>query len=596
MKPRELILPLVCAFVALAATARGDDASEAAASPADSGAELPPVGIGGLSVPEHYQVESLRGPAEMIRAPHAVSVVSRDEIRRARPALDLAEALELVPGVYAQSSRNFAQDTRVSIRGFGSRARFGIRGVRVLVDGIPTTLADGQSEVDSIDNAFVERIEVVRGPISSLYGGGGGGIISAYTLEPTEDPTVSGRTLFGSDGLSRYEATARDTLGGTGVVLGFARSRMSGYRDHSRGEQNTYLAKLSRRLPNSGKLGFQFSAVHAPEGQDPGGLTLAQVRANRKQARPGFFGAQVRDAGEDLDQYKYALTWDQPVASGQSVHASVYQIFRDFSNKLPFETSAQVDFDRSVTGGSLVYNQQWHELRWMLGFDGQFQRDDRQRYDNLPGGLRGPLRLDQRERVTSLGPFLQAELQLTPELLLIGGARYDWLKFEVDDRFLGNGDQSDDKHFRQLSPRVGFSYAFQPDPGRLRQHLHGVRGADDHRAAAAQSDRRLRPRHRSRGESGLRAGHQGSGLPAPVLRRGAVPDRGRRPRWCHSRTIPGRSSRTRAKCAGAASRSALRRRCRWDSAFAAATPTRTSSIGTSRSGPSWTPMATVSTT
>ena len=417
----------------------------------------------GLRAEDHELIESLRNPLEPLRAPHAISVLSSDEFSGARPGLDLEEGLYLVPGVFAQSSRNFAQDTRVSIRGFGARSRFGVRGIRVLVDGIPTSLPDGQSEIDSVELGFVDRIEVVRGPISSLYGGGGGGILSLYTHRPTKDPVISTQTTWGTDHLSRYQALYRDTVTNTGVVLGLARSRYSGYRDHARGEQNNFLAKLERNLPNGGSLRFNFSGIDAPEGQDPGGLTLAQVGADRQQARPGFFGAQTRDAGETLDQQKFSLSWRQPIAAGQTLRLNLYQLSRDFENKLPFETSAQVDLRRKVYGAALTYGFERGRWPWLAGIDADWQRDFRQRFDNQPGGVRGPQRIRQSENVRSIGPFAQLELQWTPALRLVAGARYDWTELDVGDRMVDDGDQSDEIRFRELSPRVGFSYAFKPE-------------------------------------------------------------------------------------------------------------------------------------
>lgn len=452
MIPRYLFSPAAactCAALLLSSSGLARASDDAAVEP--------------LSVEDHELIESLRNPSEAIRAPNAISVLSNAEFSGARPGLDLEEGLYLVPGVFAQSSRNFAQDTRVSIRGFGSRARFGVRGIRILVDGIPSSLPDGQSEIDSLELGFVDRIEVVRGPISSLYGGGGGGILSFFTKPPTEDPLISTQTTIGSDHLSRYQALYRDTIAGTGVVFGLARSRTSGFRDHSRGEQNNVLAKLERDLPNGGSLRFNFSGVDAPEGQDPGGLTRAQVAADREQARPGFFGAQSRDAGETLDQQKFSLTWQQPIAAGQSLRLSVYQLSRNFENKLPFETSGQVDLQRRVFGGALTYSFTRDRWSWLAGIDADWQRDVRTRFDNLPGGVRGPERVRQSENVRSLGPFAQLEFDWTPKLRLVAGARYDWTELDVGDRFSSDGDQSDEIRFRELSPRVGFSYALQPE-------------------------------------------------------------------------------------------------------------------------------------
>ena len=237
--------------------------------------------------------DPLRDPERLREEPLAISVLEREEILLGRPAVDIEEALDLVPGVFAQSSRNSAQDTRVAIRGYGASAQFGIRGIRVLVDGVPTTLPDGQSEVDSIDLAFVDRVDVVRGPISSLYGGGGGGILSFTTVGPTDEPTFSSRVVFGSHNLSRYEALARGRAGATGWVAGLAYTRYSGYRDahlrHGRG------ACAAEALAPAA----QAARPHARAAPD-GVLATARLReqaARVRQRRPGRSSRRPRADG-----------------------------------------------------------------------------------------------------------------------------------------------------------------------------------------------------------------------------------------------------------------------------------------------------------
>jgi iron complex outermembrane receptor protein len=433
----SLILALIC----VPAVAVGDDP-------------------GDITLDDLREVESLRKSETLLEAPVAISSVDREEITRAKPGVDLEEALELVPGVFPQSSRNFAQDTRVSIRGFGSRAPFGIRGIKVMTDGVPNTLPDGQTEVDSIDLAFIDRLEVVRSPISSLYGGGAGGLLSLYTSQPTEEPTFNVRTLFGTDHLSRYEAMARGGAASTGYVLGFARTRFSGYRDHSRAEQNAVLGKLSRTFGKGTKVSLNFYGVWAPEGQDPGGLRKAEVNGDRKQAAPNNL---TFDAGEKLNQQKIALLVRHPLGPSREIQLMTYTLRRNFSNQLPFTNGGQVRFDRNVSGGALTYSDAFGPIRWMWGTDVDVQQDNRRRYNNLPGGVRGALTVSQYETVRSVGPFAEASYESDWGLSLVAGARYDWIEFVVDDRFSADGDQSDRIRFRELSPRFGASYT--PLPG-----------------------------------------------------------------------------------------------------------------------------------
>lgn len=401
-----------------------------------------------------YETESTRRPSVLLRTPVSIAVVSAEEISRGRPATHLDEALDLVPGVFAQSGRNFAQDSRIAIRGYGARAEFGVRGIKLLIDGVPATLPDGQTELDSIDPVFIERIEVVRGPVSSLYGGGGGGLVSISTLEPSDKTLVRARAVFGTDHLSRYAASATGTQRGTGYALGVARTRASGYRDHSRGEQTVLNSKLARETQGGTQLRLGFSAVWAPEAQDPGGLTAAEVAADRKAAR---LANLERDAGEKLDQQKLSLSLRRPLGPGREFEAMAYGVWRDFSNSLPI--NRRVDFDRTVTGGSLVYRDDSRPVQWLLGLDVDVQSDQRRNYENL-AGARGALTLRQSERVRSLGGFFQADVELPLGFAAVFGARYDWIEFSVGDRLVTatNGDASDRLRFRELSPRIGLHW------------------------------------------------------------------------------------------------------------------------------------------
>ncbi len=401
-----------------------------------------------------YETESTRRPSVLLQTPASISVISAEEIQRARPALGLDEALDLVPGVFAESARNFAQDSRVSIRGYGARAAFGVRGIKMLVDGVPTTLPDGQTELDSLDPIFVERIEVIRGPVSSLYGGGGGGLISVSTIEPSTEPRVTLRTLFGTDHLSRYSATLTGTHEATGYAAGLARTRQSGYRDHNRAEQTVLMTKFRRETEEGTQLGFGFSAVWAPEAQDAGGLTAPELAIDRKAARAANV---IRDAGEKLNQQKLSVSLRQPFGQGHEVEAVAYVLWRDFSNSLPIDR--RVDFDRTVAGGSILYRGASGVLDWMAGVDVDVQKDRRRNYSNV-FGARGALTLNQSETVRAVGPFAQVEVALPHDFGVVVGARYDWIEFVVGDRLVTptNGDRSDRLRFRELSPRLGLHW------------------------------------------------------------------------------------------------------------------------------------------
>jgi iron complex outermembrane receptor protein len=432
---RRLALGLVCLSCALPGPASGDGAQ-----PSDFAL---------------YETESTRSPSRVIETPAAISVVVGQEISRARPAVALDEALDLVPGAFAQGGRNFAQDSRVSIRGFGARAQFGVRGVRMLVDGVPTTLADGQSEVDSLDLAFVERIDVVRSQVSSLWGGGGGGLVAIDTLSPTDEPAYGARVLFGSDHLSRYALTATGKAGATGYAFGLARTRATGYRDHARAEQTALLGKLERELESGLQLGAIFSSVVSPQAQDPGGLTAAEVSADRTQAAPNSL---TFDTDEEVEQHKLSLHLRQPLGPASDIRAMVYGLVRDFENLLPFR---QVAFDRNAGGAALSWSTWAGPLRFATGVDFDVQMDHRENWVNTAGGGQGALLLDQSETVRAFGTWARGELELGGGFDLIGGLRWDWVEFVAGDRLVADpatDDASDRLRFRELSPQLGLHW------------------------------------------------------------------------------------------------------------------------------------------
>ncbi len=397
------------------------------------------------------EVESPRTPTRLLETPLAISVISSEEIQRARPATSIDSAFDLVPGTFSQGGTNFAQDARVAIRGFGSTSQFGIRGIHMYVDGVPSTLPDGQSEVDSLEMDFVDRMEVLRGPISSLYGGGGGGIVSVETFAPTQEPYVRVRGTLGSYHLSRYSALTSGTIEDTGYVFGISSTHADGYRDHSKAEQWNLLAKLEHELDGGTRVGLNFSNVSAPKGQEPGALTQARVDQDRRQAQPQ---ALTFDAREKLDQQKLAVTLRHPFGEGRELRSLVWGLQRDFTNALTFDR--RVNLDRKAWGGSLVYSDTTSFVHWTSGFDVDLQRDVRANFQNI-GGARGDQTFDQSENVSAFGPWLSSEMTFDNGFGVVAGARWDWTRFDFGDRWVNvaSGDASDEKTFRDLSPRFG---------------------------------------------------------------------------------------------------------------------------------------------
>lgn len=160
-------------------------------------------------------------------------------MRLATPRVNLSETLTSVPGLQVQNRQNYAQDLQISIRGFGSRSAFGVRGIRLYVDGIPATMPDGQGQISNIDINSIQDVEVLRGPFSALYGNASGGVINVTTETGRQPPTLEASSYYGSYGSWRYGLKATGAMGdGTqpgdvDYTVSTTRFTTHGYRDHS---------------------------------------------------------------------------------------------------------------------------------------------------------------------------------------------------------------------------------------------------------------------------------------------------------------------------------------------------------------------------
>jgi iron complex outermembrane receptor protein len=413
-----------------------------------SRAQAPPLRV------EPVVVEATRVPGAGLDSPWPVTVVEGEVLTRARQGLGLDEALATVPGLYAQNRYNFAQDLRLSLRGFGANATFGIRGIRVLVDGVPATLPDGQTGVDAIDPAALERVEVIRGPAASLYGASTGGVISLATRRPPRAPEARVALSTGSYGFAEQRVSAG---GGSPTAAGLVRlghASIDGYRRLSAAERTLLDARADATLPGGGTLRLTLSAVDSPEAQDPGGLTAVQRARDRRQA--GALNRRFR-TGETVAQQRAGLLLRAPIAGGEA-HTRLYGVSRDFDARLPFQT---VSLDRTAGGGGAGFGRTdtvgGVPVSWHAGLDLDGQDDARRRNRNVAGAS-AALIADQDERVTALGVWLTGTARTSKRLELSAGLRGDRVEVEVEDRFLADGDQSGDVVFSALSPQVGAVY------------------------------------------------------------------------------------------------------------------------------------------
>ncbi|MEQ8497202.1 MAG: TonB-dependent receptor, partial [Gammaproteobacteria bacterium] len=412
---------------------------------------------GGASLAmEQTLVTATRVQRDPLTTPLSISTVDADDIQR-RQMLGLDEAMGRVPGVYFTNRYNYSRDLRISIRGFGARSNFGVRGLRVYVDGIPSTTPDGQTALDDLDLSNVERVEVIRGPASALYGSSAGGVINIYTQEGPDTPFAEAGVLRGSYDFGRYQFKTGGQSGALNYFVNGSYLNYGGYRQHSDVEHATLNGKFRYAFADGSTGQLIVRAAHSPEAEDAGGLNAAERAADRRAARDRNV---TFNAGEEVDELKVAWSWHK-AWDVHEVTLRNYYNWRDFDALLPlppFIGQGAVQFDRFFFGGGAQYSNATalfgHANRVTVGVDADHMTDERQRFDNL-SGVRGPLKFDQDEKADTVGVYLQDEFSLTEQVELQAGLRYDHVKLAVDDQFLADQDQSETLKYNEVNWMVG---------------------------------------------------------------------------------------------------------------------------------------------
>lgn len=406
---------------------------------------------------EPVRVTVPRMERDLYGTPAAITRVDEDRLRESRMGVQLEESLARVPGLVLQNRYNFAQGQRISTRGFGARAPFGVRGIRVRVDGFPETLPDGQSQVDSIDLDSATAIDVLRGPSAVLYGNATGGVIDIHTADGRDrvrGPDV--RVDGGSHGLRKLATSAGDVHGRWAWHLSGSLLDYDGYRDQSRVEKRLLNARAAREFDGDREFGVVFSALDLPTAEDPGALNAEQVAAAPRQAT---VNAVALNAGQQVRQQRVGLSWrDSGTFSGDLV-ARAFHARRDFEQQLPFPGASLVGFDRAFHGVGLDYSDAAaigrRPVRYVIGFDADRQVDDRVRHMVDSAGNVGVQTVDERQQATATGVFGQLDVPLADELVLALGLRFDRIRFRIDDHLTDDGDDSGRRSFDEPSSSVG---------------------------------------------------------------------------------------------------------------------------------------------
>ena len=385
------------------------------------------------------------------KMPSSISSLNLIPLQGFQQQLSLQEYLRAVPGLFSLNSNNYAQDLRLSIRGFGSRAAFGIRGVKLIVDGIPETTPDGQGQVDNLPLGILRQLEVLRGPSASLYGNAAGGVVYLNTLDSLQGETIIFRATMGSYAYQNYQLTTQ--IGGkkTTALVHLNRTTTDGFRKFSGLEQNIFNAKIKHELSSRSRVSFQMNYTNSPKAEDPGGLKLEETEVDFMQAR----GRNVEyNTFEKIDQFKIGFRWEQQWGSHWDLDSYAFYSFRDFYGKLPFENGGIIDLFRNYygLGTRLTYKETQEQFthRWQLGIENSSQRDQRERFLNLKGN-QGDSVFSQEERFGNFGVSLLDELQWE-KVLIRTGLRYDY-------QTLGVNTDTENQEYTVLNPSIGLSYA-----------------------------------------------------------------------------------------------------------------------------------------
>ncbi|WP_372373794.1 TonB-dependent receptor family protein [Vreelandella venusta] len=417
----------------------------------------------GEAVLPTVEVSAPRLARELYATPAAVSTLAHEDLAQGRQRVRLDEALNRVPGVFLQNRDNFAQGQRIAIRGFGARAPFGVRGITVMVDGIPYTLPDGQAQLDAIDLDSAERIEVIRGPSSVLYGNAAGGVIDVTTADGRDSPGTRLRMGAGSDGYQKVALQNGGVQGDWSHHVSLTALSIDGYREQSSTEKYLLNAKLRRELGSERAVTAIINLLENPRSEDPGALNAREVAAGRDQAAPNSLAL---DAGQNVDQQLLGLQYEDLAAGDGELYLKGFIAQRDFEQQLPFVGSSRLGYQRDYMGASAEYH---HEvalgslpLSYIVGVDVARQEDERFRNDVDAQGAVGESLADETQTATSAGVFAQGDLALSEQLSLSLGARFDRVALDVDDRFLDDRDQSGKRTFNEWSGSAGLSYRYRP--------------------------------------------------------------------------------------------------------------------------------------
>lgn len=446
----------------------------------------------GASGPGFAQERQLSLPAQVVlgsdaqgqndRLPLARDTLSDEQLNTSNLGANLSESMQRVPGLVAVNRQNYAQDLQISSRGFGARSAFGVRGVRLVQDGIPLTMPDGQGQPALFDLDSMQRIEVLRGPLTTLYGNASGGIIQGFTGEGTFYPTLESRTAFGPDGLRRSRLRYGGQHGDLNISANVARLETDGYRDHSDTQRDTANLRLGWDIDDASSLTLLINSLDQPDTQDPLGLTAQQVREDRRQAvgrAKAGLGPDTYNTRKSVRHNQVGLNYTRRLANDDQVTMMMYGGERFVQQYLAFDgdnvtrndsflpgSGGVIELDRRFGGGELGWQRNTELLglpvELAAGITYDYQGEQRDGFVNS-NGIKGAQRRDEFNAVDSQDVYLISTWELDPRWTLTAGVRHSRVEFDSEDDYLADGqDDSGSVRYSQTNPALGLSYQWTP--------------------------------------------------------------------------------------------------------------------------------------
>ncbi len=434
-----------------------------------------PAAADGFDALSPVVVTATRIAQSSLDLPVSVDRVGAQQLRQGQLQVNLSESLLTVPGLSVQNRQNYAQDLQVSVRGFGARSSFGVRGVRLYADGIPGTMPDGQGQFSQFDLGSAEAVEVLRGPFSALYGNSSGGVIAIFTEDGQPGSRIDGSAAGGSLGTQRYALKAGGDTGFVNYVIDAAHFETDGFRVHSAAERNNFNAKVRLGFSPDTQLTLVGNLVQTPEVQDPLGLTRTQWTTDpeqagsnalayntRKSLRQGQGGAFLRHRLSDTDElsvsayggHRATRQYQAILATAQArpTHpGGIIDLGRDF-----YGTDLRLTDTRSLAGGP---------LQTTVGLNYDDLREARRGYLNFIGdelGVLGDLRRDESNHVYDLDEYLQVQWEPGKHWRLLAGVRNSEVRVRSLNHRASTGDPRSEVSYSAVNPVAGITYRMNP--------------------------------------------------------------------------------------------------------------------------------------